>query len=155
MLKNPTVDQEMSEQRFFKMSKTINSWCRPCPWSVLWQPSTSLPPSCAVFISGIWNYKPYINITKGPQVMYGRRCFGDHCWDRILGRNWDKSFPPCYLKSPLQIDSPPALEKKWVENGLQCKNCIRKPQVWELSRLCPETSTNLYVHKCGIREPTY
>ncbi len=28
---------------------------------------------------------------------------------------------------------------KWFETGLQCKHCIRKPQIWELSRLCPET----------------
>ncbi len=27
---------------------------------------------------------------------------------------------------------------------------IQKPQVWELSRLCPETSTNLYVHEFHI-----
>ncbi len=28
---------------------------------------------------------------------------------------------------------------------------VRKPQVWELSRLCPETSTKLYVHEFGFR----
>ncbi len=27
----------------------------------------------------------------------------------------------------------------------------KKPQVWELSRLCPETSTKLYVHEFGFR----
>jgi hypothetical protein len=27
---------------------------------------------------------------------------------------------------------------------------MRKPQVWELSRLCPETSTKLYVHELGF-----
>ncbi len=30
------------------------------------------------------------------------------------------------------------------------KHCIRKPQVWELSRPCPETSTKLYVHEFGF-----
>ncbi len=30
------------------------------------------------------------------------------------------------------------LEQKRFETGLSCKQCIRKPQVWELSRLCPE-----------------
>ncbi len=34
-------------------------------------------------------------------------------------------------------------------NGLQ--HCIRKPQVWEFSRLCPETSTKLCVHEFGFR----
>jgi hypothetical protein len=29
---------------------------------------------------------------------------------------------------------------------LYCKHCIWKPQVLELSRFCPETSTKLYVH---------
>ncbi len=27
---------------------------------------------------------------------------------------------------------------------------IQKPQVWDLSRLCPETSTKLYVHEFGF-----
>ncbi len=31
------------------------------------------------------------------------------------------------------------------------KKSIQKPQVWELSRLCPETSTKLYVHEFGFR----
>ncbi len=30
------------------------------------------------------------------------------------------------------------------------KKSIQKPQVWELSRLCPETSTKLYVHEFGF-----
>ncbi len=65
--------------------------------------------------------------------------FLDVIWHKIL-----KIFPPCYLQSPLQLDftpppPPPSLSKSaWVETGLQCKHCIRKPQVWELSRLCPE-----------------
>ncbi len=38
----------------------------------------------------------------------------------------------------------------WLETDLWCKNCIRKPQVWELSRLCSETSTKFYVHEFGF-----
>ncbi len=30
------------------------------------------------------------------------------------------------------------------------KKSIQKPQVWELSRLCPETSTKLYIHEFGF-----
>jgi hypothetical protein len=30
------------------------------------------------------------------------------------------------------------------------KRSIQKPQVWELSRLCPETSKKLYVHEFGF-----
>ncbi len=72
---------------------------------------------------------------------------------KILGRNWDKSlqsFPPWYSQSPLLTDfiSLPSLEQKCLKLGLSCKHCIRKPKVRELSRLCPETSTKLYV--CGI-----
>ncbi len=37
-----------------------------------------------------------------------------------------------------------------VSFSLFCKHYIRKPQVWELSRLCPETSTILYVHEFGF-----
>ncbi len=29
-------------------------------------------------------------------------------------------------------------------------NIVRKPQIWELSRLCPEASTKLYVHEFGF-----
>ncbi len=37
------------------------------------------------------------------------------------------------------------------ETGLkQWKHCKRKTQVWELSRLWPETSTKLYVHEFGF-----
>ncbi len=31
-----------------------------------------------------------------------------------------------------------------------CKHCIRKPQVWELSRSCPEFSTKLNIHEFGF-----
>ncbi len=49
-----------------------------------------------------------------------------------------------FTKSPLLTDfTPPSLSN----SGLKCKQCIRKPQVLELSRLCPETSTKLYVHE--------
>ncbi len=59
-------------------------------------------------------------------------------WGRILRRNWDNSlkiFPPCYciFTSTYGFYSLPG-----------------KPQVWELSRLCPETSTKLCVHEFGF-----
>ncbi len=62
---------------------------------------------------------------------------------QILWRNWDKglkSFPPCY--SPLLMDFTPP-RAKVVKNRFGNINC-------ELSRLCPETSTKLYVHKFGF-----
>ncbi len=90
-------------------------------------------------------------------------------WGRILRRNPEKnlkSFPPCYSKSPLQL----CLEISISSNSrnllqfLQCAtvHCkgerrktwqkttppflwFKKSQVWELSRLCPETSKKLYV----------
>ncbi len=61
------------------------------------------------------------------------------------------SFPPCYSQSPLLTDfTPPPFEQKWFETGLQRKHCIHKPWPWELSRLCPETSTKLYFHEFGF-----
>jgi hypothetical protein len=53
----------------------------------------------------------------------------------------------CFSQSP----PPPPLEKKWFQTGMKCKHCTGKPQVWELSRLCPEISTKLYVHEFGFR----
>ncbi len=38
--------------------------------------------------------------------------------------------------------------------ALWFKKSIQKPQVWELSRLCPETSTKLYVHEFVMNLPT-
>jgi hypothetical protein len=80
-------------------------------------------------------------------------CLIDLSWGRILGRNWDislKSFPPCYLQSTLLTNCthPPY----WAK--LVFKHWIRKSQVWELSRLCPETSAKLYVHEFGFRTHT-
>jgi hypothetical protein len=79
---------------------------------------------------------------------------------RILGRNWDKSlksFPPCDSQSsPLYTNGfyspPPPPWAKVVWNWFSNVNihCIGKPQVSELSRLCPETSTKLYVHEFGL-----
>ncbi len=66
--------------------------------------------------------------------------FLGECWDKSL-----KSFPTCYSQSPLLTDFLPPLPLppvKWFESGLDCKHCIRKTQVWELSRLCPETQQN-------------
>ncbi len=93
-------------------------------------------------------------------------------WGRILGRNWDnslKSFPPCYSQSPLQLCleisissnsrnllqflyfSYCTLKRRNEENLIETiPPSIQKPQVWELSRLCPETSTKLYVHELGF-----
>ncbi len=85
-----------------------------------------------------------------------------------FGRNPNKSlksFPPCYSRLQLlcieiSISSKsrnlsPFLLRGEEENLkdnhtalLMVKEChIEKPQVWELSRLCPETSLNLYVHE--------
>ncbi len=41
--------------------------------------------------------------------------------------------------------------KKTIRPFLWFKKFIQKPQVWELSRLCPETSTWLYVHEFTCR----
>jgi hypothetical protein len=83
-------------------------------------------------------------------------CTHSSSWGRILGRNWDKSIQSSSLlftQSPLQTDFtyPPPIEQKWFETASQCLQCIRKPQVWELSRLCPEPSTKFYVHEFGFR----
>ena len=40
---------------------------------------------------------------------------------------------------------------KTVPPSLWFKKSMQNPQVWELSRLCPETSTKLYVHEFGFR----
>ncbi len=91
--------------------------------------------------------------------------------DRILGRNPDKSlqsFPPCYSQSHLQLClrflflqihansysfCKEERRKTWwkiIPPSLWFKKSIQKPHVWELSRLCPETSTWLYVHEFGF-----
>jgi hypothetical protein len=41
-------------------------------------------------------------------------------------------------------------DRKPYPPSLCFKKSILKPQVWELSRLCPETSTKLYVHQLGF-----
>ncbi len=87
---------------------------------------------------------------------------------RILGRNPDQSFPPCYSKSPLpsfalrfiflqnhatSYSFYCALLYTWKEKGGKpdrkphllpygLKNSIHKPHVWELLSLWPETSKN-------------
>ncbi len=62
---------------------------------------------------------------------------------RILGRNWDKS-----LKSFFLLAFHSHLYKRSLHPPV-C-NCIGKLQVWEHSRLCPETSTKFYVHEFGF-----
>jgi hypothetical protein len=99
-----------------------------------------------------------------------------HLWQcvsrgRILGQNpykSFKSFPSCYSQSPLQLCLRFLLlqthatfysfrkgerRKTWykaIPPSLWFKKSIQKPQVWELSRLCPETSTWLSVHEFGL-----
>ncbi len=95
-----------------------------------------------------WRFLAYIQSCSYFQPSFG-------IWGRILGRNWDKSlksFPPSYSQSPLLrillALLPPPLSKSDLKLVLWCKHCICKPQVWELSRLCLETS--LYVHEFGL-----
>ncbi len=97
-------------------------------------------------------------------------------WGRILGRNPDKSlnsFPLCYSQSPLQLCLEISIssnarnlysfyssatehrkgekpDRKPYPLPFGLKKSIQKPQVWELSRLCPETSAKLYVHEFGF-----
>ncbi len=41
--------------------------------------------------------------------------------------------------------------EKTIPPSLWFKKSIQKPHVWQLQRLCPETSTKLYVHEFGFR----
>ncbi len=52
-----------------------------------------------------------------------------------------KVFPPCYSQSPLITDSNPS-------PSLEQQHCIRKPQVWELSKLCLENLMNTQDKVC-------
>jgi hypothetical protein len=79
-----------------------------------------------------------------------------------------KSFPPCYSLSALQhslrflflqthatsysfsVQLLYTVKETTISPSLWFKKSIHKPQVWELSRLCPETSTKLYVHEFGF-----
>ncbi len=72
---------------------------------------------------------------------------------RILGRNWDKSlksFPLCYSQPPLLTDFTPPTRAKCGLKLVWNVNNVWRPQIRELSRLCPETSTKLYVHEFGF-----
>jgi hypothetical protein len=40
---------------------------------------------------------------------------------------------------------------KPTSSSLWFKKSVQKPQVWDFSRVCPETSMNLYVHEFGFR----
>jgi hypothetical protein len=81
----------------------------------------------------------------------------------ILERNWNKSLNRVFLLAihsqlcwKILLPPPPTpLDQKWFETALQCKHCKRKRQVWELSRLCPETSTKFYLHEFGFRAHMY
>jgi hypothetical protein len=95
--------------------------------------------------------------------------------DEIQTKVLPKSFPPCYSKSPLLHCLGISISS--YSNNLLCissnsRSCTvylkekggkpdrklyplhcglrKKPQVWELSRLCPETSTKLHVHEFGF-----
>ncbi len=107
------------------------------------------------------------------QISAGLVKFVQH-WGQILGQNPDKtpkSFPPWYSQSPVQlcldifISSNSHNLLQWLqytgkEKGgkpdrtippsLWFKKSTQKHQVWELSRLCLETSTKLYVHEFGF-----
>ncbi len=92
---------------------------------------------------------------------------------RILGRNLDKSLSSLLLTvtsttlpwdfyffkltQPLTASSVYLLNTIKEKGGkpdrtlsLWFKKSIQKPQVWELSRLCPETFTKLFVHEFGF-----
>ncbi len=94
---------------------------------------------------------------------------------RILGRNLDislQSFAPCYSqvtstalpwdlqyissnsRNLLRISTVQLLytvkEKGAKPDRKPFKKSIQEPQVWELFRLCPETSTKLDVHEFGF-----
>ncbi len=94
---------------------------------------------------------------------------------RILGWNPDKnlnSFPPCYSQSYLQLGLEISISSnscsllristiKLLYTGKEKGGkpdrkpypfpyVLRNLQFWELLRLCPETSTKLYVHEFGF-----
>ncbi len=90
---------------------------------------------------------------------------------RILGRNPDKSLKShlysFFLRfllvqthatsysfySSVTVHGKGERRKTWqkaIPPSLWFKKSIQKPQVWALSRLCPETSTKLYVHEFGF-----
>ncbi len=58
-------------------------------------------------------------------------------------------FPPCSFSSTNGFYSP-HLSKSGLKLVCNCKHCIWIPQVWELSRLCQETPTKLYVYEFGL-----
>ncbi len=103
-----------------------------------------------------YRYKT-VRIVVGSNQPHFRMVSSGNCtvtfWGRIFGRNWDKSlrtFPRCYSLSPLLTDFTPCPQTapssrrtlKILPTNLMSENSqdyAQKPQVWELSRLCPET----------------
>ncbi len=88
---------------------------------------------------------------------------------RTLGRNPDRSlqsFSPCYSQSPLCLffllqthatsysfckGKSRKTWQKTIPTSPWFKKSIQEPQIWELSRLCPENSMKLqYVHEFGF-----
>ncbi len=76
----------------------------------------------------------------------------------VIGIKSLKSLPPCYSQSPLLtlLNPPPPPPHPPSKSGLKLVyilniTYIRKRQVWELSRLCPENSTKLSVHEYRLQ----
>jgi hypothetical protein len=66
-------------------------------------------------------------------------------WGRILGRNWGKilkSFPPCYLQSPLLTDFTPLppLSKSGLKLVCNVNNVYGNLKSEHSQEICPETS---------------
>jgi hypothetical protein len=75
---------------------------------------------------------------------------------RILGRNWVislKSFPPCCSQSPLLMyftPPPPPPSKSGLQLVCNVNIVYENLKSENVSRLCPETATKLYVHEFGF-----
>ncbi len=68
-------------------------------------------------------------------------------WGQILGRNWDKSL---FTVTSTNGFTPPPPSKSGLKMVCNVNIVTRKAQVWELSRLFPDTSTKLYVYEFGF-----
>ncbi len=76
---------------------------------------------------------------------------------RTLGRNWNKSLkscPPCHSQSPLLTDFyyPPPFPHTLSKSGMKlvCNVNIVYGISSLRTRICPETSSKLYVHEFGF-----
>ncbi len=122
-----------------------------------------LPLCCTLWLQQSWIWCVFLEpVCVSLEVQY-------RVW--ILGRNPDKSlvsFPPCFsvtstallwdlyffkLAQPLKVSvngQRGKLDRKPYPPCLSFKKSVQKPQVWELSILCPENSMKLYVNEFGI-----